>query len=95
MAIEPLGDRILVKIKEEGEVKFGSIIVPDTAKEKPGEGIIIAAGPGRVGDDGERIPLEVKVGERILFGQFSGTEVTVSNEEYTMMRESDILAVID
>jgi len=95
MAIEPLGDRILVKIKEEGEVKVGSIIVPDTAKEKPGEGVIIAVGPGRVGDDGKRIPLEVKAGDRILFGQFSGTEVKVETEEYTMMRESDILAVIE
>ena len=95
MAIEPLGDRVLIKIKEEGEVKVGSIIVPDTAKEKPGEGVVIAVGPGRVGDDGKKIPLEVKIGDKILFGQFSGTEVTVKAEEYTMMRESDILAVIE
>jgi len=95
MAIEPLGDRILVKIKEEEETKIGSIIVPDTAKEKPGEGVVIAAGPGRVGDDGKRIPLEVKAGDKILFGKFSGTEVTVGNEEYTMMRESDVLAIFE
>jgi len=95
MAIEPLADRILVKIKEEEETKIGSIIVPDTAKEKPGEGVVIAVGPGRVSDDGKKIPLEVKVGDRILFGKFSGTEVTVGNEEYTMMRESDVLAVIE
>ncbi len=95
MAIEPLGDRILVKIKEEEETKICSIIVPDTAKEKPGEGVVIAAGPGRVGDDGKRIPLEVKAGDKILFGKFSGTEVTVGNEEYTMMRESDVLAIFE
>jgi chaperonin GroES len=92
--IKPLADRVLVRALDEGEVKRGGIIIPDTAKEKPQEGEIIAVGPGRVNDKGERVPLEVKKGDRVLFGKYSGTEVTVSGDNMLIMRESDILAVL-
>ena len=94
MKIRPLEDRVVVKPLEAEEVKKGGIIIPDTAKEKPQEGEIIAVGPGRISDTGERIPVEVKKGDRILFGKYSGTEVTVDSNEYLIMRESDILAII-
>ena len=94
MKIKPLDDRIVVKPLEAEEVKKGGIIIPDTAKEKPQEGEVIAVGPGRMSDAGKRIPVEVKKGDRILFGKYSGTEVTVVGKEYLIMRESDILAVI-
>ena len=94
MSIRPLADRVLVRALEEAEVKRGGIIIPDTAKEKPQEGEVIAIGPGRLSDKGDRVELEVKTGDRILFGKYSGTEVTVGEENYLIMRESDILAVL-
>ena len=94
MSIRPLSDRVLVRALEEQEVKRGGIIIPDTAKEKPQEGEVIAVGPGRLSDKGERVPIEVKTGDRVLFGKYSGTEVNVGAEALLIMRESDILAVL-
>jgi chaperonin GroES len=92
--IQPLADRVLVKRIEEEQQTRGGIIVPDTAKEKPVQGKIMAVGPGRMNETGKRIPLEVKKGDKVLFGKYSGTEVTVGDQEYLIMREDDILAVI-
>ena len=92
--IKPLQDRILVKRLEEKEVKKGGIIIPDTAKEKPQEGEVVAVGPGKVTEDGKRQPMEVKVGDKILFGKYSGSEVKVDDKEYLIMREEDILAIL-
>ncbi len=94
MPIKPLSDRILVKRIEEEEQQVGGIIIPDTAKEKPQEGEVVAVGPGRVLDNGECQAPEVAVGDRILFGKYSGTEVKYADEEYLIMREDDILAKI-
>ncbi|HSD64168.1 MAG TPA: co-chaperone GroES [Ignavibacteriaceae bacterium] len=93
--LKPLGDRVIVKPMEAEEKTKGGIILPDTAKEKPIEGTIVAAGPGKVSDDGKTIKLEVKVGDKVLYGKYSGTEVTVEGEEYLIMRESDIFAIIE
>ena len=90
--VTPLADRVLIRPLEQAEVKKGGIIIPDTAKEKPQEGEVVALGTGRVGDDGKRIPLEVKKGDRVLFGKYSGTEVRLGDEDYLILRESDILA---
>jgi len=95
MKLKPLQDRILVQRVEEETKTKGGIIIPDTAKEKPAEGKIIAVGAGKVGDDGKRVPLEVKEGDRVLFGKYSGTEVKVEGEEYLIMREDDILGIIE
>ncbi len=95
MKLRPLQDRILVQRVEEETTTKGGIIIPDTAKEKPAEGKVVAVGNGKVGEDGKRVPLEVKKGDRILFGKYSGTEVKVSGEEYLIMREDDVLGVID
>lgn len=95
MKLRPLQDRILVQRVEEETTTKGGIIIPDTAKEKPAEGKVIAVGNGKLGDDGKRIPLETKAGDRILFGKYSGTEVKIEGEEYLIMREDDILGVID
>jgi chaperonin GroES len=95
MKIRPLHDRILVKRIEEQEVRKGGIIIPDTAKEKPQEGKVIAVGNGKVGDDGKKIPLDVKAGDRILFGKYSGSEVKVEDEEYLILREEDVLGIIE
>jgi chaperonin GroES len=92
--IRPLADRLLVKRLEEKEVKKGGIIIPDTAKEKPQEGQVIAVGPGRWGDDGKRIPMEVKAGDTILFGKYSGSEVKVADAEHLIMREEDVLGIL-
>jgi|SRR3990172_4758338 len=92
--IKPLHDRILVRRLEEKEVKKGGIIIPDTAKEKPQEGEVIAVGPGKVGDDGKRQPMDVKVGDKILFGKYSGSEVKLNNEELMIMREEDVLGIL-
>ncbi len=94
MKIRPLHDRLLVERLEEKEVKKGGIIIPDTAKEKPQEGKVVAVGNGKVNDDGKRIPLDVRAGDRILFGKYSGSEVNVENDEYVIMREEDVLAVL-
>ena len=94
MKIQPLADRVVVKPLEETEQKKGSIIIPDTAKEKPQQGKIVAVGPGKLSDDGKLLKLEVKKGDTVLYGKYSGTEVTIEGEEYLIMRESDILAKI-
>ena len=94
MQVKPLADRVLIKPMEASEMKKGGIIIPDTAKEKPQEGEVIEVGPGRVTDDGKKIPVEVKKGDKVLYGKYSGTEVTIDDVEYMIMRESDILAVI-
>jgi chaperonin GroES len=94
MKIRPLHDRILVERLEEQEVKKGGIIIPDTAKEKPQEGRVIAVGTGKVTDEGKRLGLDVKVGDKILFGKYSGSEVQVEDKEYLILREDDILAVL-
>ncbi len=92
--LKPLADRVIVKPMEAEETTKGGIILPDTAKEKPIEGTIVAAGPGKTGDDGKLVKLEVKVGDKVLYGKYSGTEVTVEGEEYLIMRESDIFAIV-
>jgi len=95
MDIRPLHDRIIVRRLEEGEQKVGGIIIPDTAKEKPQQGKVIAAGNGKVKDDGKRVPLDVKAGDLILFGKYTSQEVKLNGEEYLIMREDEVLAVID
>ena len=94
MKIRPLHDRIVVKREEEREVKKGGIIIPDTAKEKPQEGKVIAVGNGKVNDEGKKVPLDVKAGDKILFGKYSGSEVKIDDEEYVIMKEDDVLAII-
>jgi chaperonin GroES len=94
MNIRPLQDRILVKRIEEEETTEGGIIIPDTAKEKPVEGKVIAVGKGKVSEDGKVMPLDVKKGDRILFGKYAGTEVKIEGEEHLIMREDDVLGVI-
>ena len=95
MDIRPLHDRLIVRRLEEGEQKIGGIIIPDTAKEKPQQGKVIAAGNGKVNDDGKRVPLDVKAGDLILFGKYTSQEVKLDGEEYLIMREDEVLAVID
>jgi chaperonin GroES len=95
MKIRPLQDRVIVKRLEEEEKTKGGIIIPDTAKEKPQEGKVIAVGKGKVTEDGKLIPLDVKVGDKILFGKYSGTEIKIGGEEHLIMREEDILGVIE
>jgi chaperonin GroES len=95
MKIRPLQDRVIVKRIEEAEKTKGGIIIPDTAKEKPMEGKVIAAGKGKVLEDGKIHPLDVKAGDRVLFGKYAGTEVKIDGEEHLIMREDDILGVIE
>ncbi|MFO7884768.1 MAG: co-chaperone GroES [Desulfobacteraceae bacterium] len=95
MSLRPLQDRILVERVEELEKTKGGIIIPDTAKEKPAEGKIIAMGNGRVGDDGKLIPMDVKVGDKILFSKYGGTEVKIDGGDYLIMRQDDVLGVIE
>lgn len=92
--IKPLYDRVLLKRIEKEEEKKGSIIIPDTAKEKPQEGIIVAIGDGKLTEDGKRVPLTVKVDDKVLFGKYSGTDVKYGDEDYVIMREEEILAII-
>lgn len=93
--IKPLGDRVLVKRLEEEAKTSSGIIIPDTAKEKPQEGKVIATGPGKINDKGEKIPMEVKAGDKILFGKYSGTEVKLEGEEYLIMHQDDILGIVE
>ena len=95
MNVRPLHDRIIIRRLDEGEQKIGGIIIPDTAKEKPQQGKVIAAGNGKSNDEGKRIPLDVKAGDTILFGKYSGQEIKLDGEEYFIMREDDVLAIID
>ena len=94
MKVKPLHDRILVKRIEEGEQVVGGIIIPDTAKEKPQQGKVVAVGAGKVDDKGKRVPLDVKDGDTILFGKYSGQEIKLDGEEFLIMREDEVLAVI-
>jgi chaperonin GroES len=95
MKVRPLHDRILVKREEEGEEKIGGIIIPDTAKEKPQRGKVVAVGNGKVTEEGKRVPLDVKSGDRILFGKYSGNEVKIDGDDYLILREEDILAILE
>ena len=95
MNVRPLHDRIIVQRLDEGEQKIGGIIIPDTAKEKPQQGKVIAAGNGKTNEDGKRIPLDVTAGNTILFGKYSGQEIKLDGEEYLIMKEDEVLAVID
>jgi chaperonin GroES len=95
MDIRPLHDRLIVQRLEEGEQKIGGIIIPDSAKEKPQQGKVIAAGIGKMNDDGVRVPLDVKAGDLILFGKYASQEVKLDGEDYLIMREDEVLAVID
>jgi len=95
MKLRPLNDRILVKRLEEATTTKGGIIIPDSAKEKPAEGKVIAVGNGKLGEDGKRIALEVKKDDRVLFGKYSGTEVKLDDEEYLILREDDILGIVE
>ena len=94
MNVRPLHDRIIVQRLEEGEQKIGGIIIPDTAKEKPQEGEVIAVGNGKLLDNGTKVPLDVKAGDKILFGKYSGQEIKVDGNEYLIMREDEVLAVV-
>ena len=94
MHVRPLHDRVLLKRVEEKEVVKGGIIIPDTAKEKPMEGEVVAVGDGKILEDGKRVALDVKPGNRVLFGKYAGSEIKVEGEEHLMMREDDILAII-
>ena len=94
LKVKPLADRVVVKPLEEAEQMRGGLYIPDTAKEKPQQGEGVAVGPGKVGDDGKRVDPELKVGDRVLYGKYSGTEVTLDDSQYLILRESDVLAVI-
>jgi len=95
MNVRPLHDRIIIQRLEEGEQQIGGIIIPDSAKEKPQQGKVIAAGNGKTHDDGKRVPLDVHAGDTILFGKYSGQEIKLDGEDYIIMREDDVLGVID
>jgi chaperonin GroES len=95
MKVRPLHDRILVKREDEEEAKVGSIFVPDTAREKPQRGKVVAVGGGKVNDEGKKVPLDVKAGDRILFGKYSGNEVRIETDDYLIMREEDVLAILE
>ena len=95
MKIRPLNDRVLVIREEEEQKSAGGIIIPDTAKEKPQRGKVVAAGPGKMGEDGKRVPLEVKTGDRILFGKYAGTDIKLDGVEHVLMREDDILSIVE
>ena len=95
MKIRPLNDRVLVIREEEEQKSAGGIIIPDTAKEKPQRGKIVAAGPGKMGEDGKRVPLEVKAGDRVLFSKYAGTEIKLDGVEHVFMKEDDILSIVE
>ena len=95
MKIRPLNDRVLIIREEEEQKSSGGIIIPDTAKEKPQRGKVIAAGPGKMGEDGKRVPLEVKAGDRILFGKYAGTDIKLDGVEHIFMKEDDILSIVE
>ena len=95
MKVRPLHDRVIVKRVKEEETTKGGIIIPDTAKEKPVEGKVVAVGDGKVGDDGKKIAMEVKAGDKVLFGKYAGTEIQIDGEEHLIMREDDIIAIVE
>lgn len=92
--IQPLGDRLILKAVEAKEIKKSGIIIPDTAKEKPQEGLVMAVGKGKTTEDGKLIPMEVKTGDTVLYGKYSGTEIKINDEEYLIMREEDVLGIV-
>jgi chaperonin GroES len=94
VSVMPLADRVVVKPLEESEQMRGGLYIPDTAKEKPSQGEVVAVGPGKVSDDGTRLDMDVKVGDKVLYGKYSGTDVTIEGEELLILRESDILAIV-
>ena len=93
--IQPLADRVVLRALEEAEQMRGGLYIPDTAKEKPQEGEVVAVGPGKLDEDGDRIPMEVETGDRVLYGKYSGTEVKIDGEDFLILRESDILAKVN
>ncbi|HBX71236.1 MAG TPA: co-chaperone GroES [Chloroflexi bacterium] len=95
MALKPLGDRVIVKPIEQDDITAGGIMLPDTAKEKPQEGKVVALGTGKTDDNGKKVPFEVKVGDRVLISKYGGTEIKIDGKDYLIMREDDILGVID
>ena len=95
MKLKPLGDRLIVQAVEEEETTASGLVLPDTAKEKPQKGKVLAAGDGKLDDDGKRIPLDVKAGDKILFGKYSGSEVKIEDDEYLILREEDVLAILE
>ncbi|MBT9133683.1 MAG: 10 kDa chaperonin [Firmicutes bacterium] len=95
MKLQPLADRVVVKALDREEKTKSGIVLPDTAKEKPQEGEVLAVGPGKVGDDGKRIPLEVKVGDRVVYSKYGGTEIKIDGVEYLILKESDVLAIVN
>ena len=95
MKLRPLGDRILVKAEEPKEKKIGGIIIPDTVKEKPQEGTVVAAGNGKIGKDGKVVAMDVKVGDKVLYGKYSGTEVKIDNVDYLIMSQDDVLGILE
>jgi chaperonin GroES len=94
LKVKPLADRVVIKPIEEAEQMRGGLYIPDTAKEKPQQGEVVAVGPGKLSDDGKRMDPELKVGDKVLYGKYSGTEVTIDDQQYLILRESDVLAVI-
>jgi chaperonin GroES len=92
--IQPLGDRLIIKAAEAKEIKKSGIIIPETAKEKPQEGLVVAVGKGKIAEDGKLIPMEVKNGDTVLYGKYSGTEIKINDEEYLIMREEDVLGIV-
>jgi chaperonin GroES len=92
--IQPLSDRVVIKALDESEQMRGGLYIPDTAKEKPSQGEVVAVGPGKISDDGKRLDMDVKVGDKVLYGKYSGTDVTLDGDEYLILRESDVLAII-
>jgi chaperonin GroES len=92
--LKPLGDRVVIKPSPKEEITKSGLVIPDTAKEKPQEGTILAVGPGRIDEDGERIPMDVKVGDKVLYAKYAGTEVKLEGEEYMILKETDILAIV-
>jgi chaperonin GroES len=94
MKVQPLADRVVVEPLEESEEMRGGLYIPDTAKEKPQQGTVVAVGPGRLSDEGERMPVELETGQRILYGKYSGTEVTIDGQDVLIIKESDVLAVL-
>ena len=95
MGIRPLQDRVLVKRVKEEEMTKGGIIIPDTAKEKPQEGQVVAVGAGRMDEDGKRVPMDIKEGERVLFGKYSGTEINIDDDEHLILKEDEVLAILE
>ena len=92
--VKPLADRVVVKALEEAETMRGGLYIPDTAKEKPQQGEVMAIGPGKLSDEGKRIEMELKVGDKVLYGKYSGTEITLDSEQFLILRESDVLAIV-